>query len=107
MRMHLVAPSNGHLHKLIDDKLVANAAELARAFGVGTSTISQWLSAKRPAPRWTLLAAEGLRRRRRAEALTLYLIGLPANKPEALSVVRTVVESLGGQFHVSFPVAEN
>ncbi len=107
MAKHQTAHDNKHLLSLISDKLVANASELARAFGVGQSTISQWLSGKNPAPRWTLLAAEGLRRRRRAEKLTLYLIGLPANKPEALSVVRTVVESLGGKFHVSFTVSEN
>ncbi len=107
MAKHQTAPSNGHLHKLIDDKLVASPSELARAFGVGQSTISQWLSGKSPTPRWTLLAAEGLRRRRRAEKLTLYLVGLPANKPEALNVVRTVVESLGGKFHVSFTVSED
>ncbi len=107
MAKHQIAPDNKHLRSLLDDKLVANSSELARAFGVGASTISHWLNGKSPTPRWTLLAAEGLRRRRRAEKLTFYLIGLPANKPEAFTVVRTVVESLGGKFHVSFTVSEN
>ncbi len=96
MARHQIAPDNKHLLSLISDKFVASPAELARAFGVGQSTISQWLSDKNPAPRWTLLAAEGLRRRRRAEAITFHLVGLPTNKPEAFTVVRTVVESLGG-----------
>ncbi len=107
MRMHLVAPNADHLRSLISDKLVANATELAKNFGCSKAAISGWISNRNPAPRWTLLAAEGLRRRRRAEKLTLYLIGLPTNKPEAFTIVRTVVESLGGKFHVSFTVAEN
>ena len=106
MAKHQTALNAKHLRSLIDDKLVANLSELARAFGVGPSTMSQWLSGKSPAPKWTLLAAEGLRRRRRAEKLTLYLVGLPTNKPEAVNVLRTVAESFGGKFHVSFTVSE-
>ncbi len=96
MAKHQTAPSNGHLHKLIDDKLVANAAELARAFGVGTSTISQWLGGKNPAPRWTLLAAEGLRRRRRATRDVYWILRLPIDKPEAHDAIRQIARSFGG-----------
>ncbi len=96
MRMHLIAPNADHLRSLIDDKLVENMTDLAKNFGCSKAAISGWISNRNPAPRWTLLAAEGLRRRRRAEAITFHLIGLPTNKPEAFTLVRGVIENLGG-----------
>lgn len=99
VRKHLTAPNAHHLRALITDGLLFDGAAIALAFGVSRSAIFQWLNDKSPTPRWTLLAAEGLRRRRRAEALTWYLIGLPANKPDAVTVVRTVVEGFGGKVH--------
>lgn len=101
-RTFLTAKDAKHLSSFLDDGTFANASLLAAAFSVSASTMSAWLSGKSPTPRWTLLAAEGLRRRRRAQTLTYFLVGLPTDKPDAFSVVRAVVESLGGKFHVSF-----
>ena len=99
-RTFLTAKDAKHLSSFLDDGTFANASLLAAAFSVSASTMSAWLSGKSPTPRWTLLAAEGLRRRRRAEALTLYVIGLPANKTDFVEVVRAVVEGLGGKLYM-------
>lgn len=96
MRKHLVAPNADHLRGLTADKLVASPAELARALAVSTSSVSTWLSGRSPPPKWTLLAAEGLRRRCRAAKVMSYLLTLPADNLAAPKVVRTVVESFGG-----------
>ncbi len=97
MRMHLVAPNAEHLRSLISDKLVENATELAKNFGCSKAAVSAWINNRNPAPRWTLLAAEGLRRRRRAEAFDLYIVSLPIAKPDAPTVMQQVARSFGGR----------
>ena len=95
-RTFLAAKDAKHLRAFLDDSTFANASKLAEAFSVSTSTMSAWLNGKSPTPKWTLLAAEGLRRRRRAEATDAFLLYLPKNKPDAATVMRQVAASFGG-----------
>lgn len=70
-------------------------AQLASEFGVGRSTIAAWLT-DNSAPRWTLIAVEGVRRRlNKPEKQPLILVTTTDRKHR--ETLLAIVESLGGE----------
>ncbi len=105
-RTFLTAKNPSHLRAFLDDNIFRNASVMAKAFSVSSSTMSSWLSEATPTPRWTLLAAEGLVRRRRAEKDDLFFLSLPRNKPEAIKVMRQLATSFGGKMSATMRLSE-
>ncbi len=95
------APNANHIKQILQQGF--DVPKLALSWGVGESTLQQWINNESP-PRWTLCAAEGLLRRNRAyQGRRLYIASIgPSNSMavieklcEALDVRLTKIE-LGG-----------
>ncbi len=80
------AESNVHLQKLIDGGLTTK--QVAEAFGVGCTSVSEWLR-DRPCPYWTKIAAEGILRRMGGLKQSTLLIRCPREQEETISRVAT------------------
>lgn len=81
-----------HLERLIKD-LTLSPSQIAEIFGVTSSTVNHWLR-HGEAPKWTLIAAEGIHRRcRGTPRRQILLVHVPT---EHIKTVETVVGSLGG-----------
>ncbi len=80
------AESNTHLRKLRDAGLTTK--QIAEAFGVGCSSVSEWLK-DRPCPYWTKVAADGILRRMGGMKHCTLLIRCPSEQQETISKVAT------------------
>ena len=85
-RKYKKAESNVHLQKLIDGGLTPK--QVAEAFGVDVTSISNWLR-DMPCPYWTKVAAEGILRRMGGLKQSTLLIRCPREQEETISRVAT------------------
>ncbi len=80
------AKSNAHLQQLRDAGLTTQ--QIAEAFGVTNSSVSEWLR-DRPCPYWTKVAADGILRRMGGMKHCTLLIRCPSKQQETISKVAT------------------
>ena len=74
-----------HIQRIIDGSDCTHK-ELSDTFGVSQSEISRWIRDSK-CPRWTLLAAEGITRRKRSENTETIFICSPKTKESKEALV--------------------